>query len=391
MNKIIDLENNNEFKIEISIKDYVKIKNTINVLKRKYNEKMHKLHVMEKKNNTTFDIEKFVKEIIKEKNVIINIIIDVLEIYKDELNNIECVFLSGSYARNTNKLASDLDLHIFYKDGVYDYKYEEIVSYIISRIINKSRDCIDPTFILNLDFEYKEKVSFLMTKQKLNIILQSQNKSIKYSYKNGKKRRFFLQYNNCRKIECLETYILKEIKDGNPEWCHCFNVIYGEECFKKIYNNIIIEEKKQLNLLTICSRIDKLKNELNACNIIIESNKISTIKNNYQSCVFEKIYEYVSIIRMILLYKNYDIPYINLYEMYNITKNIDYEISMVIVEIYKYMWILRKLTIYCYDNSINYGLHNDSIINYDTSELNNEFNILKDKLIKSLNEKRRKL
>lgn len=92
MNKIIDLENNNEFKIEISIKDYVKIKNTINVLKRKYNEKMHKLHVMEKKNNTTFDIEKFVKEIIKEKNVIINIIIDVLEIYKDELNNIECVF-----------------------------------------------------------------------------------------------------------------------------------------------------------------------------------------------------------------------------------------------------------------------------------------------------------
>lgn len=391
MKQNINLENNNKIEINISNKEYVKLKNTINSLKCKYNDIINDLHEMENRNSMTFDFEEFINEVIKEKNIVVNIIKDVLNIYKEELENIECVFLSGSYARNTNKLSSDLDLHIFYKNGIFDFKYEEIISYIISRIMNKSRDCIDPTFILNFNLEYKKKVTLVMTNKKMNIIIKSKHNFIRYSYREGKKRRFFLQYNNSRKIEDLKQYIIKIIKEKNPEWCHCFNVLYGEKCFQKVYKTIRIEENKQLDLTTILYRIEKLESELKSFNIVIETKKISVIKYNYQSIVFEKIYEYISIVRIFLLHKKIDIPYIDLYKMYNVVKSVNYAISMIIVEIYKYMWILRKLTIYCYDNDINYGLHNNALINYDTTDLNKEWKILKESLIKSLNEMRNEI
>jgi len=56
----------------------------------------------------------------------------------------------------------------------------------------------------------------------------------------------------------------------------------------------------------------------------------------------------------------------------------------VIVSIYKYMWSLRKLTIYCHNNNINYGLHNNQFIKYDLSELISEWNSLKQKIILDL-------
>lgn len=280
-------------------------------------------------------------------------------------------------------MASDLDLHIFYKNDNYNFLYEEIISYIISRIINKSRDSIDPTFILNFSQKYKNKVTNAMTKYKLKISICSNKKQINYSYCSGKKRRFYLQYNNPRDIKVLEQYIINEVNSDNMEWAHCFKIIYGKKKFNAMYNKIFNEEKKKISNKYILNKISKLNKNINISEFDRNENSISVIKKYFQSKVFEIIYEYVSILRFNLIKQGYDIKYINLYEIYDI-----FELSNnsreVIVSIYKYMWSLRKLTIYCHNNNINYGLHNNQFIKYDLSELISEWNSLKQKIILDL-------
>ena len=74
----------------------------------------------------------------------------------------------------------------------------------------------------------------------------------------------------------------------------------------------------------------------------------------------------------------------NLIDIYNLlqTKN---EINKdIFIKIYKYMWNLEKLSLYCYENNINYGLHNNTVVNYSTKELDEDLNVLKQNILKDL-------
>lgn len=309
-----------------------------------------------------FDFNKQRKFIISHKTLLINIISDVLNLYSDELKNLQVVFLSGSFARGTNKMSSDIDLHFFYKNNSYNYVYEEIVSYVISRVINKSRDCIDPTFIFNIQLNNKNAITSKMDKSKLNIILKYNDKEIKYSYNAGKKRRFYLQYTNTRDINKMFSYINNEINNHNEEWCHSFEIIKGKNIFDKLYNEIYIKEQSFINNAYINNKIKILKETIKDSKNNITNSFISQYKNYYQSKTFEWIYQYVSIIRFILIKENYIVKYLNLLDIYDIVKENTIINKDILVDIYKYMWNLEKLSVFCYENKINYGLHNNIIL-----------------------------
>lgn len=214
----------NKYVININQKDYEKILECVNKLKEKYNNELLSLYNLEKQNSKQFNFDNQKQFIIKHKKVLLEIINDVLNTYANELENLSVVFLSGSFARGTNKMSSDIDLHFFYKDNNYNYVFEEIVCYIISRVINKSRDSIDPTFIFNIQIKNKSMITSKMDKNKLSIILKYKKNEIKYSYKYGKKRRFYLQYTNTRDINELFNYLSDELIKCNEEWCHCFEI-----------------------------------------------------------------------------------------------------------------------------------------------------------------------
>ncbi|MDD6223693.1 MAG: hypothetical protein PUB18_01680 [bacterium] len=163
----------------------------------------------------------------------------------------------------------------------------------------------------------------------------------------------------------------------NYEWCHCFEIIKGKNIFNEMYDSLYINELKIIDKHYINTKIEKLKETIrnNELNITISS--ISQYKNNYQSKTFELIYEYVSIIRLILIKENYNIKYLNLFDIFSIQDNKDIVNKDVFIHIYEYMWNLEKLTVYCYENNINYGLHNSDIINYSTCELDESLNRLK--------------
>ncbi len=374
----------NNYVINIDKKDYEKMQSCIAQLNKKYDSKINMLYQIEKNNTIEFNFDNQKDFILKHKQLLIDIIKDVLKIYSEELKDSNVVFLSGSFARGTNKMSSDVDLHFFYNNPNYNYIYEEIVSYIISRIINKSRDCIDPTFIFNLEDKNKVMVTSKMDKNELKVVLKYRKKEVKYTYKSGKKRRFYLQYINSRNLNKLFDYLNCEVNNDNYEWCHCFEIIKGKSVFNEMYNNLYLNELKKINADYINIKINRLKNMINNNEINIIINSISQYKKNYQSKVFELIYEYVSIVRFILIKENYNVKFLNLFDIYDINDSKDIINRYIFMKIYEYMWSLEKLTVYCRENKINYGLHNSDIINYSTKELDESFSKLKDLILNDL-------
>lgn len=370
--------------ININKRDYEKMQDCIYNLTKKYNYRIKKFYEIEKTNTKQFEFNNQIKFIISHKKLLINIINDILKIYKEELKNTNVVFLSGSFARGTNKMSSDIDLHFFYKNNDYNYIYEEIISYIISRVINKSRDCIDPTFIFNIQNENKIMITSKMDKSKLRVILKYKNKEIKYSYKKGKKRRFYLQYTNTRDINKLFNYLSIEIGKNNEEWCHCFEVIKGKKLFNKLYDKIYNQEQNLINNNYISNKINVLKETIKVSRNNIINNSISQYKSYYQSKTFEWIYEYISIIRFTLIKEKHIVKYLNLLDIYDMVEENSIINKDILIEIYKYMWNLEKLTVYCYENKINYGLHNDDVINYSTKELDKNLELLKNQILNDL-------
>lgn len=387
MNKPFDFNKINQYDtyiININKKDYEKMQECIYNLTKKYNIIIKKLYQTEKNYTKEFHFNNQRKFIISHKKLLINIINDVLKIYNEELNDLSVVFLSGSFARGTNKMSSDVDLHFFYKNDSYNYIYEEIISYIISRVINKSRDCIDPTFIFNIQSENKTMITSKMDKSKLRIILKYKNKEIKYSYKYGKKRRFYLQYTNTRDINKLFNYLNNEMNKYNEEWCHCFEVIKGKNTFNKLYDKMYIQEQNLVNNDYISNKINVLKETIKDSRKNIINKSISQYKSYYQSKTFEWLYEYISIIRFILIKENHIVKYLNLIDIYDMIEENSIINKNILIEIYKYMWNLEKLSVYCYENKINYGLHNDDVIGYSTKELDKNLELLKNQILNDL-------
>ncbi|MGN1000324.1 MAG: nucleotidyltransferase domain-containing protein [Bacilli bacterium] len=387
MNKSFDFNKINQYDtyiIKINKKDYEKMQECIYNLTKKYDYIIKKIYVIEKNNTKQFEFNNQRKFITSHKKLLINIVNDVLKIYNEELNDLSVVFLSGSFARGTNKMSSDVDLHFFYKNDDYNYIYEEIISYIISRVINKSRDCIDPTFIFNIQSENKTMITSKMDKSKLRVILKYKNKEIKYSYKNGKKRRFYLQYTNTRDINKLFNYLNNEMNEDNEEWCHCFEVIKGKNIFNKLYDKMYIQEQNFINNDYINNKITVLKKIIKDSKKNIISSSISQYKNYYQSKTFEWIYEYISIIRFILIKENHIVKYLNLLDIYDMIEENSIINKDILIKIYKYMWNLEKLSVYCYENKINYGLHNDDVIDYSTKELDKNLELLKNQVLDDL-------
>lgn len=387
MNKKINFSSIKQYNcyiIEISKEDFQKINNCISLLKNKYDKKILTLHNIEKEISKSFKLDNQIKFIKKQKDLLLEIILDVLKFYEKELDYISVVFLSGSFARGTNKMSSDIDLHFLYKNNNYNYIYEEIVCYIISRIVNKSRDSIDPTFIFNIQKENKNYITKKMDDTKLNIILKYKNQKIKYSYKYGKKRRFYLQYVNSRDIKDLFNYLSNQIKKQNYEWCHCFEILKGKNEFEQMYNSLYQLESDLINADYIKQKIKLLRNNIVSLKEQKNKNAISEYKKYYQSEIFKLIYEYVSIIRFILIKENIEIKYLNLIEILNLISKKNLIEKNIFIQIYKYMWNLEKLAIYCYENKINYGLHNDDRINFSTTNLDKNWKILKDLILNDL-------
>ena len=311
LNKQLSISiHSNNLIIDITNEDYDKMIYVINILKDKYQEELRYYQEIKEKSLTNINNHsKLIKEII---NDVINYY-DIIDKY-----NI-CVFLTGSFARITNKKNSDIDLHFaypqIYKEEVF--KYEEIIYYIISEILNINRSNIHSMLITRLN---RDNINYLednLDKEELIITLHSSKNDIKYTYQANTKRRIYLQYGNNNSLEEIFKYLKYEVENNNKEWAHIFYIFTQKDIFNKYYNQLYQYELSLLNEERIYNRINRIKDKISNINKLlldIDKFNISQIKLVYQKKEFALINEYISLKRDLILLDNKEWKYINYYD-----------------------------------------------------------------------------
>lgn len=376
-----------EINIRISKKKYLFIKEIINKYKKIYQPAISKLKQLELNNLDKFnyDIE---LTIIDEYNKLIKKILKSLlqefKIFK--LFNVS-IFVTGSIARITNRLNSDIDIHFIYPN-IYKpivWKYEEIYFYIVSKVIGLKRNNLHSVITTKLSKKKLDYFDNLNDNQKLTVRLINED-YYQYEFFPTTKKRFFLQYDNSKTYKAFNKYIKNEIQGLNREWAHNFYPINNNKQFNQNYHQLLKYENKILNNEKLKQLISIQKDKINS-KIKIE-NDISTIKKQYQQQAFYNIYNTLNIIRM---YNNINyqekVTYFNINDIFKtqIYKQIDTN-NKIEYNIYKYLWIVKKISVYCERHSIPYSIHKSQYVNIPfLKEVRKDLNIINKDLINILN------
>lgn len=370
----------NKLIIDITNEDYDKMIYIINTLENKYQEELKYYQETKEKSLTNIhNHSKLIKKIIN----------DVLKSYDIIKKYKVCVFLTGSFARITNKKNSDIDLHFAYPQIYKEelFKYEEIIYYIISQILNLKRSTIHSMLITRLS---RDNINYLETNlddKELTVTLKNQSKNITYKYSSNTKRRIYLQYGNNNSLEEIFKYLKYEVENNNKEWAHIFYVFTQKDIFNKYYNELYRYEIKILNNQKIIKRINRIKEKISYINdslLEIDKTNISQIKLIYQKKEFALINEYISLKRDLVLINNQEWKYIN---YYNNQKYLNKDTNF--NDLLNYMYTIFELA---EPLGSNYSLHSNKIINIENYQrLENSIKEINYKILTSIKKKESEL
>lgn len=305
------------------------------------------------------------------------IIIEVLDNFEILKKYNVCVFLTGSFARMTNKINSDLDLHFCYKNKYRDklIKYEEIIYYILFSVFNLNRGKVHNMILSKINQNNNKFLLNKLDSKRLKIIFRSDSKKIEYTINGNIKSRIYLQYGNRKDLKYTFKYLKKEIKLMNREWAHVFYVFTNKKKFMKYYNQLYIYEKKKINNYDIIRRKERIKDYIDSINNMLKTinkNSMSDFKKIFQMEEFKILYEYISYKRDMFLINGDDWQFINLLDNQNILKE-----DSIYSYLMDYFYSLNDVT---EPFKTRYSIHEDSYIE-------EYFFVLLEKKLKDLNEK----
>ena len=240
-------------------------------------------------------IEDFIEINMRYRNYIIQMILELVNEFKKIYKIDFCITLSGSLARNSNTLFSDVDIN--YLTYSCDYKniidIEDKINFIIQEV---------------LKFRGKDKIHSLVVYLPLvsNRKLNLQNDNLyKLVFDDGilnipcrknSNKLLFEMYNSTRNLNEVINYLnSNDTKDCINEWTYCFKFIYSNE------HKIIFD--KQRKVCNDLSNVQKFKKDLIE-NIIKDDvyidSSINNIKNSklkyfYKTCVLFNFYKLLAI------------------------------------------------------------------------------------------------
>ncbi len=375
--------NLNSVIVKIKKKDYIKAKKII----KKYGP-IYKKYILElkRKENKKFCLKREITNIERHKELVVNLLLNVASEFKIFEKLKVTIFLTGSFARNTNKINSDVDIHFLYSNifKPFVWKYEELYFYIVSSILGIERNNLHSVITTKLSKRKTNYFNKLNDNKYLNVTLFCNEKEyFNYKFYSTTKKRFFLQYCNSKSFNAFNRYIKKEIRNENKEWAHNFLCILNNK-FEKNYCKLLKYEKKHLNKEKLIQKITCYEEKI--LEKPINSNEIIDIKKFYQQKELSNIYNILNIFRNYIMLNGKETNYFNLKTIFNtdIFRKLE-SFDIIQKRIYHYLYLLKKLSDYCYENNIPYSIHKQSKINYDLSEIKSEYKLVNKELLKILN------
>ena len=262
---------------EINMYFYTKYNSKILLLKNKYIECAKSITIKQ-----FTELNKLYRDYIED------LIYDVIVEFKKYYDIDFCVTLSGSLARHSNNLFSDIDINYLTTENNYNK-----VNYILQNVLQfRGKDRIH-SMVVYLPLVSNKKLDYVFdNKYPINFI----DGTIYNRCRNYSERLMYKTYNSTRNLYDIINYFNENdtISKLN-EWTYCFKFVYNEE-LNEIYNSkrIVCRRTDKIKSLII-NLIDKIKLD----NIYLDVNQSKVInsnfKNIYKSTVLFNFYELLAI------------------------------------------------------------------------------------------------
>ena len=322
-----------------------------------YNEILNKYRESEKEINNYKDEMLLMRKFRNETLDLLKKIVNEYEYF----NNNAIVYLTGSYARNTMRLFSDVDINIVYIRGTGKkyQKYEELFYYMICKTLDKPRKSVHSIITAFNDEKNIKQIQKYMDNSNIDIVLKEKNKIINYTIPYISKKRFYLQYLNNKNYKVIFNNIINQYNSiGIYEWSNNFLFLNNNNLVQKYYDNYITYLFENIDTIKIKNLYEKIIEAINKP--ILKFDCIKNIKNTIQMNELHIIYNSVLLLQIINYKKNGS----RIYNSYNdiIDKTTD-KIKKIINMFHEYNYYIIKLNLLFEQNKIEYSIHTEEKIN----------------------------
>jgi len=329
---------------------------------QKYKNKIDKIKYRYKKAIKTIDNKSFMKLCKKHRKLTIKIIKKISkEFFKDYKKDI-IILTSGSLARHSNNLYSDIDLNIFTNNYEFEkiIELEDLIANLLYKIMNfKGRDKIHSMAV------YLPLISSKKIDMSNNSYIKTlDNKKIVINCRPNSEQLIFENYNSTRNINNILEYLNKnDTINSLNEWSNCFEIIYSKGKLKKLYNN---QRKKCNDITNLTIFIDNLISKINKDDKIILHNRIknSDLKEIVKTNTLFNTYAMLAIVYR---YEK-KIKKFNLDEFYSKSSIISKE---EIEKIFNHLKNVQNLQIILDSNKIDLTSHSNKVI--DINKINKQY------------------
>lgn len=214
----------------------------------KYGLKINKIRVEYEKSIKTMSVEKIKKFTSEYRELIKRMIIELSEIFLSDYSGKVLVALTGSLARKSNTIFSDIDLNFLTNSSINDdiIEIEDKIAYILQQVMKyRGRDKIHTMTVYlplinnnNFDYIYENKYP-----------LNFKDGTIYYSCRKNVERLMYESYNATRSIYDVVQYLNQnDTSEKLYEWTNCFEILYNKG-FENEYFELRHVSKTKINLL----------------------------------------------------------------------------------------------------------------------------------------------
>lgn len=273
MNRIVEFN----FQDIISHQEYIDIIKELQCWyqeKREYVMCLYQEMLKNKNYEQSTHIMKIHSDIIIE---LINKIISKLDLKDNEIG----IFISNSFARETNLLNSDIDINFMY-DNPNLYNYEELISSILSKVLGKYRDFVHDSISHRMSEEQLDK------EDKVTYKLVFVDKTIYDEITKGNESLMYRLYNTKKDRGSFIKYFIKHINDFDiAEWIYYQKIAYDKNDYLTTLFDYIkkLEESSKSKTLEnyityLANEIDKEKKEIAKLDMRDMANLKRVLKNH---------------------------------------------------------------------------------------------------------------
>lgn len=283
-NKIIQFDCTNI----ITYKDYISHINELSKWYKKEYNKIKKLYEQLLINKNYKDSFTIIKKHNKLTITLINKVISIFNLNDKKIG----IYLSNSFARETNLLDSDIDINFMYEDPSYTI-YEELISSIIYQVVNKYRDFVHDSISHRL-VSIDEKIDTLTYE------LIFKDKTIEETITKGNESMMYRLFNTKKDLNSFIKYYTEYLNNNDiNEWIYfAKSLLNSNNYLTPLFDYIKLHEEKTFHFKINTYKdnlITNIKKELETLSTL-DINDISIVKKYYKNHIFKYIYETLTLL-----------------------------------------------------------------------------------------------